>query len=336
MKRNRALLALLPVAIAASVLTSCSASGASSAIDGVDCAPEGDISKSLEITGDFGASDLQLKTKTPIDATALQVSKPIAGDGDRLKENDSITARLTVFNGTSGESAQSAESSFVLNKDQMVPWALQVLACATVGDRVAAVAPVTELFGEDPASLAGSGLEDADTVVMVFDVSASGAAAKEPGTLEPGDLLKKAEGEAQKLPKDLPTVVLADDGSPTITMPEGVAAPDKLTVETMIKGDGETVQEGDRVYVHYRGVIWRTGEEFDSSWSRGAPIDFLTTQVIGGFSKALVGQTVGSQVMSIVPAEDGGYGAATLQQQGHEPDDVMVFVLDILGTVHAG
>ncbi len=56
--------------------------------------------------------------------------------------------------------------------------------------------------------------------------------------------------------------------------------------------------------------------------------------MIGGFQKALVGQTVGSQVMSIVPAEDGGYGAQQLASMGHEPDDVMVFVLDI-GTVHA-
>ena len=212
------------------------------------------------------------------------------------------------------------------------PWALEVLSCASVGDRVAAVAPAADVLGDAAEQM---GVDAEDAIVMVFDVLSAEQAKAEPGTLEPNELLKKAEGEAQKLPEGLPKVELAEDGSPTITMPEGAAAPDKLTVETLIKGDGEEVQEGDRVYVHYRGVIWRTGEEFDSSWSRGEPIGFLTTGVIGGFSKALVGQTVGSQVMSIVPAEDGGYGAAGLQQQGHQPDDVMVFVLDILGTVHA-
>ncbi len=331
MKRSRALLALMPVAMVAGLLTACSG-GVTSSIDGVTCAPEGEISKTLEFKGDFGAEKLELKTKTPIKAKDLQASTPIKGDGEQVKENDTIEAQLSLFNGKNGEALQSGKSSLQLSSQGLQPWALEVLSCASVGDRVAAVAPAADVLGDAAEQM---GVDAKDAIVMVFDVLSAEQAKAEPGTLEPNELLKKAEGEAQKLPEGLPKVELAEDGSPTITMPEGAAAPDKLTVETLIKGDGEEVQEGDRVYVHYRGVIWRTGEEFDSSWSRGEPIGFLTTGVIGGFSKALVGQTVGSQVMSIVPAEDGGYGAAGLQQQGHQPDDVMVFVLDILGTVHA-
>lgn len=331
MKRSRALLALMPVAMVAGLLTACSG-GVTSSIDGVTCAPEGEISKTLEFKGDFGAEKLELKTKTPIKAKDLQASTPIKGDGEQVKENDTIEAQLSLFNGKNGEALQSGKSSLQLSSQGLQPWALEVLSCASVGDRVAAVAPAADVLGDTAEQM---GVDAKDAIVMVFDVLSAEQAKAEPGTLEPNELLKKAEGEAQKLPEGLPKVELAEDGSPTITMPEGAAAPDKLTVETLIKGDGEEVQEGDRVYVHYRGVIWRTGEEFDSSWSRGEPIGFLTTGVIGGFSKALVGQTVGSQVMSIVPAEDGGYGAAGLQQQGHQPDDVMVFVLDILGTVHA-
>ena len=331
MKRSRALLALMPVAMVAGLLTACSG-GVTSSIDGVTCAPEGEISKTLEFKGDFGAEKLELKTKTPIKAKDLQASTPIKGDGEQVKENDTIEAQLSLFNGKNGEALQSGKSSLQLSSQGLQPWALEVLSCASVGDRVAAVAPAADVLGDTAEQM---GVDAKDAIVMVFDVLSAEQAKAEPGTLEPNELLKKAEGKAQKLPEGLPKVELAEDGSPTITMPEGAAAPDKLTVETLIKGDGEEVQEGDRVYVHYRGVIWRTGEEFDSSWSRGEPIGFLTTGVIGGFSKALVGQTVGSQVMSIVPAEDGGYGAATLQQQGPEPDDVMVFVLDILGTVHA-
>ncbi len=332
-KRSRALLALMPVALVAGLLTSCS-STPTSAIEGVKCAPEGEASKSLEFNGDFGDEKLELKTKTPIEAKALEASTPIKGDGDQVKENDTIEAQLSLFNGKTGEVLQSGKSSLQLSSQGLQQWALEVLSCASVGDRVAAVAPASDVLGDSASQL---GVDAKDSIVMAFDLlsAKSTEATSEPGTLEPDELLKKAEGKAQNLPEGLPSVELAEDGSPTITMPEGVAAPDKLTVETLIKGDGEEVQEGDRVYVHYRGVIWRTGEEFDSSWSRGEPIGFLTTGVIEGFSKALVGQTVGSQVMSIVPAEDGGYGAATLQQQGHEPDDVMVFVLDILGTVHA-
>lgn len=331
MKRTRALLALLPVAMVAGLLTSCTAAP-TSAIEGIECAPEGDISKSLEFTGAFGEADLKLKTKTPIKATKIEASTLIEGDGEQVKENDALAAQLTIFDGATGEVVSSEASTLELNAEKLLPWALEIVACASVGDRVAAAAPVADVLGENAASF---GLEATDSLVIVFDMLSVDKPVAEPGSLEPTDLLEKAVGEAQKLPEGLPTVVIAEDGSPTITMPEGLVAPDKLTVETLIKGDGEVVQEGDRVYVHYRGVIWRTGEEFDSSWSRGEPTSFTTTGVIGGFQKALVGQTVGSQVMSIVPAEDGGYGADGLTQMGHQPDDVMVFVLDILGTVHA-
>ena len=73
------------------------------------------------------------------------------------------------------------------------------------------------------------------------------------------------------------------------------------------QGDGEVVQPGDTVTVQYKGVLWRNGEMFDSSWSRGAPASFQTTGVVKGFQKALEGQKVGSQVIAIVPPAD-GYG----------------------------
>ena len=95
------------------------------------------------------------------------------------------------------------------------------------------------------------------------------------------------------------------------------------------KGDGEEVPEGANVVVHYTGINWNTGVIFDSSWDRGSPTTFNTRQVIGGFTAALEGQTVGSQVLVVIPP-DQGYGAA-----GSPPDiggtDTIVFVVDILG-----
>ncbi len=266
MKRNRALLALLPVAMVAGLLTSCSASP-TSAIEGIDCAPEGDVSKSIEVEGKFGEAGMKLKTKTPIKATKLETSTLIKGDGDQVKENDALAAMLTIFDGETGEAVSSEASVLELNAEKLLPWALEIVACSSIGDRVAAAAPVSEVLGDQAANY---GLEATGSLVIVFDMISVEEQVAEPGSLEPADLLEKAEGKAQTLPAGLPTVVLAEDGSPTITMPEGVAAPGTLTVETLIKGDGEEVKEGDRVYVHYRGVIWRTGEEFDSSWSRGS------------------------------------------------------------------
>ena len=90
------------------------------------------------------------------------------------------------------------------------------------------------------------------------------------------------------------------------------------------------VEAGQTVTVQYTGVIWDTGKKFDSSWDRGQPIDFGigTQQVIAGWDEGLVGQTVGSQVLLVVPP-DKGYGTA-----GSPPKitgtDTLVFVVDIL------
>jgi peptidylprolyl isomerase len=125
-----------------------------------------------------------------------------------------------------------------------------------------------------------------------------------------------------------PEVALADDGTPTVTIPDA-APPQELKIALLKKGDGAKVKDGANVVVHYVGINWNTKAVFDSSWSRGAPATFNTSGVIPGFTAALVGQKVGSQVIVIIPP-DQGYGPA-----GNPPDiggtDTLVFVIDILG-----
>jgi peptidylprolyl isomerase len=122
--------------------------------------------------------------------------------------------------------------------------------------------------------------------------------------------------------------VLDADGRPTVTIPDA-APPVELQIALLKKGDGAVVAAGDDVVVHYVGVNWNTKVIFDESWARGTPATFNTNGVIAGFTAALVGQAVGSQVIVIIPP-DQGYGAA-----GSPPDiggtDTLVFVIDILG-----
>ncbi|WP_449281196.1 FKBP-type peptidyl-prolyl cis-trans isomerase [Leucobacter sp.] len=332
---------LLPAALAGALLmTACSAGGAPAEdASGTDCVAGGEASKAVEVTGEVGAG-LELTSDTPLQADELQRTVLEEGEGETPDEGQQVSVAMTMFNGTSGETVQEApESATPFAKDALFGWAYEGLRCGVPGQQVALVTSFADAFGDYTAEDMGfSNVTEEDSLVIVMQIGEITDAPEEtaePGTLGEDELLKKAEGTAVDAPEGFPTVELAEDGSPTITMPEGVDAPTELSIATLIEGDGEEVQPGDRVYVNYRGVIWRTGEEFDSSWSRGAPTDFLTTQVIGGFQEALEGQKVGSQIISVVPAEDGGYGAAGLEQQGHEPDDVMVFVLDILGTVHA-
>ncbi|MFA5608392.1 MAG: FKBP-type peptidyl-prolyl cis-trans isomerase [Leucobacter sp.] len=330
---------VLPPAIAAALLlTTVACSSAPSDSTGAECLAPGSASDSIAVSGETG-TDLELTSATPIEATTMERSVLKDGEGDRIEEGQNVGVAMSMFNGADGASLQQFPESFVqLMPEQLTEWAYEGIRCAVSGEQVALVAGYAELFGDvaaDQLGLEGVTEEDSFVIVMEFGEIVDGEASTEPGTLEPSDLLKKAEGKAQSAPDGFPTVELDADGAPTITMPDGVEPPTQLEIATLIEGDGETVEPGDRVYVNYRGVIWRTGEEFDSSWSRGEPIDFLTTQVIGGFQQALEGQKVGSQIISVVPADDGGYGAAQLESMGHQPDDVMVFVLDILGTVHA-
>ncbi len=91
------------------------------------------------------------------------------------------------------------------------------------------------------------------------------------------------------------------------------------------------VESGQDLTVHYTGVIYASGEQFDSSWDRGEPSSFPigVGGVIAGWDEGLVGQTVGSQVLLVIPPEQ-GYGADGNPDAGISGTDTLVFVVDIL------
>ena len=113
-------------------------------------------------------------------------------------------------------------------------------------------------------------------------------------------------------------------------MPAGTA-PTALVIQPLITGTGATVQTGQTISVHYTGAIWASGEVFDSSWTRASPATFAigTGKVIDGWDQGLVGQTVGSQVLLVIPP-DQGYGSEGNPDAGIAGTDTIVFVVDIL------
>ena len=337
--------ALLPAALAGALLiTGCSAGGGAGDdvtkdAAGKECLAAGDVSKAIKFSGEVG-TDAKITSKTPIKVKDMQRSVLKMGKGKVIENGQTTSVAMSVLNGRDGSEVEKAPAADAAYQTGIYSgWLEEAMRCGVAGQQVAIVAPYAEVFGETkPEDLPVEGVKGSDSFVFLLefgDIVDAPTASSEPGTLEMDDLLKKAEGKAKPAPEGFPAVKLAKNGEPTITIPKDAKAPDKLEIATLIEGEGETVEPGDRVYVNYRGVIWRTGEEFDSSWSRGEPAMFTTNGVIGGFQQALEGQKVGSQIISVVPAEDGGYGAAQLEKMGHKPDDVMVFVLDILGTVHA-
>ena len=192
-------------------------------------------------------------------------------------------------------------------------------ASVTVGSRVLIALAPKEGLAANAKSQGAKNVKKDDTLLFVIDVKS----VRTP--------LAKATGEAVPPVEGLPTVAVADTGKPTITMPSGVAAPTTLVVQPLITGTGPVVQAGQTISVHYTGVIWDGGKQFDSSWDRGAPADVVigNGRVIPGWDEGLVGQTVGSQVLLVVPP-DKGYGAAGNTDAGIKGTDTLVFVVDIL------
>jgi peptidylprolyl isomerase len=120
-----------------------------------------------------------------------------------------------------------------------------------------------------------------------------------------------------------------DRTKPEIDFPEG-DAPAEMIIEDVIDGDGREAKAGDTVSAHYVGVAHSTGEEFDSSWNRGAPLDFRlgVGMVIPGWDKGIEGMKVGGRRKLVIPPHlgygDRGAGAVI------KPGETLIFVVDLV------
>lgn len=114
---------------------------------------------------------------------------------------------------------------------------------------------------------------------------------------------------------------------PEIDFYEGVAPAD-LVIEEIEVGTGDEAKTGDTVDVHYLGVDLESGEEFDSSWSRGQSVDFPLAALIAGWQQGIPGMKVGGRRKLIVPPAL-AYGEAG---SGHQLSGrTLIFVIDLLG-----
>ncbi|MFD7018678.1 FKBP-type peptidyl-prolyl cis-trans isomerase [Streptomyces sp. NPDC059161] len=116
---------------------------------------------------------------------------------------------------------------------------------------------------------------------------------------------------------------------PEIDFPEG-QPPADLEIKEIWEGDGAVAKAGDFVKVHYVGVAFSTGEEFDASWNRGNPLEFKlgAGQVISGWDQGIQGMKVGGRRRLTIPAHlaygDRGAGNAIA------PGETLIFVCDLV------
>ncbi len=116
---------------------------------------------------------------------------------------------------------------------------------------------------------------------------------------------------------------------PRSDKPEG-DIPFELGIDDIVVGEGDEATKGTKVSVHYVGVAFSTGEEFDASWNRGQPFEFKLGQgqVIPGWDEGVQGMKVGGRRKLTIPSAM-AYGArgAGGAIKPHEP---LVFVVDLL------
>jgi peptidylprolyl isomerase len=109
------------------------------------------------------------------------------------------------------------------------------------------------------------------------------------------------------------------------------APPADLLIEDITVGDGDEAKPGQQVNVHYVGVAYSTGQEFDASYDRGAPLDFQlgAGRVIQGWDQGVAGMKVGGRRKLTIPPHL-GYGA---QGAGGviKPNETLIFVVDLVG-----
>jgi peptidylprolyl isomerase len=304
--------------VAALALSACSGSSSSSS---TTAAADPLASVTVAATAAGKAPDVSL-TKTPL-TVSKTVSKVVTeGGGAPLTSSDLVSINAMIVNGADGKTVTSTWDSTPVGLDlgasDLFPSLKNTLPGMKVGSRILIASPPADAFGTSGNS--SLGISATDSVVFVVDVLSTTKA------------LAAASGTAVPPRKNLPKVAMTDGKAATITMPKGVKPPAKLVVQPLIKGTGAKVTSGQTVRVTYTGVLWRNGVVFDATAQHTDQQFFEFPagqhQVISAWDKAIVGATVGSRLLLVVPPSE-GYGSA-----GSPPKikgtDTLVFVVDIL------
>lgn len=257
--------------------------------------------ESIEVSGPVG-KEPKVTFEAPLEVTTPTSRVVDEGTGEELAEGAQVTINYVVIAGKDGSTSGSTwetkkPESFTLGDPQY-----DLLNDRLIGQKVGA-----------RLLMASTAMDQTIQVTMVEVTEAK-------------EIPTRAEGTAVEPEAGLPTVELADDGQPTVTIPADYEEPTELVVAPLIEGDGAEVTKDQTVTVQYAGCLL-DGTSFDSSWSRGTPTSFPLNGVIPGWTNGIAGQKVGSQVLLVVPA-DQGYGE---QENGAIPaNSTLVFVVDIL------
>ncbi|WP_369373434.1 FKBP-type peptidyl-prolyl cis-trans isomerase [Promicromonospora sp. Populi] len=283
---------------AAAVMVTAACSPASLPVD-IGPAPTSSASQApLQVTGEAGGPPI-LEYEKPFTVVRAGSRTVWPGTGDVLERDDPVLLNLYAQDGRDGTELQNtfrtAPAAYTMTESSLGNHLFEALEGRRVGTRLSLVEE-----------------QDGVPVLLVVDAlpaRAAGTQGEPPGA-------------------ELPQVQLDDLGAPTVRVPRGVEPPSDLVVHPLIRGTGPQVRAGQILTVEFTAVRWSDGGVDDTTWTEGTPpqsAEIGIGKLVAGWDEGLPEQTVGSQVMLVVPPED-GFANTRSRLAG----ETMVYVVDIL------
>lgn len=287
---------LTPLAVTA-ILGGVVLTGCSQATAAERCEPaltSGALSENIRVVGGFDSSP---GVEIPEDITFANPQVTITDRAEVrervVDEPAVVTVNYALFESNSGTIIEQSEgfttgagTSFVPVRPGEPQGAfLDALECTAPGDRVIAV-----LSPEEALAISGSiGAPPETALAILIDVHA----------VQP----MKVQGTPKALPFGFPGVVVNEEGQPgVVATPE--PAPSSTRVAVRIEGDGPSVQASDNVVANSLAVSWE-GRIVDNAWANGPAFIGNEDNPNNPVREHLTGLNVGSQVIVLVPTEDG-------------------------------
>ncbi|ABS03362.1 peptidylprolyl isomerase FKBP-type [Kineococcus radiotolerans SRS30216 = ATCC BAA-149] len=251
----------------------------------------------------------------PLAVTETKRKVVTPGTGVEVKDTDELQFAYSLYAGSTGEELDSSyggtDARFELAK--ITKGLARGFVGAHVGDRlVIAIAP-EDGFGEANTRFGKEGVDASTTMIMVADLIRV--------------IPTRADGTPVTPPADLPVVTYDAEGVPTGFTVSNPTPPADTVVQPLLQGSGPALTAGMNVKMQYVGATLADGKVFQSSWEADpfqTPIG--TGQLITGWDEGLIGQTVGSRVLLVIPAAK-AYGDTPAEGR---PAGALVFVVDIL------
>ena len=272
----------------------------------------------ITVTGDLGKPPT-VKIPAPWGVDKTQSKTLIQGTGDAVTATSMIEVNYWGANGYTGA---VFDESFTANKpiSYAVSGFISGFQTGVIGQKVGSrvLIGITGPDGYDSnGGNANIGIDVGDCLVFVVDIISVSATGPSGATVTP--------------PSGLPTVS-NDLKAPVITIDTKATPPSSLTVQPLIKGSGKAVTAASTVRVDYAEYAWSTGKLVKQTYGY-SPLDGALSTTIPGWQTGLVGQTVGSRVLLVVPP-------AQAYPSGNPRSDIkvgetMVYVVDILFSYEA-